>query len=99
MSLYVVTMRCPALDGLPAVHAHLGYAHDFYRVTSGSSGIASVGTWILCTNEDASWWYDRLNGFAKPDGSLLVVRLSEDDYRGYMETRFWDWFAAHAGCV
>lgn len=70
------------------IQDELNAAHSWYRY--------APTAWIICTNEQASVWSQRLRPLLIPDGNVLIARLDPDDRQGWMENEFWAWFREHA---
>lgn len=47
--------------------------------------------YILYTNSDQEKWYKRLEGLAKPEGSIFICKLDIRVSQGWMTKGFWEW--------
>jgi len=87
-TLYVVTAMLNPGVTVDAVQSSLNIAHSWYRI--------NITSWVICTNEDATTWSNRLTVFVRPHGSVFICRIDLLDRFGWMTNDFWTWLSAHA---
>jgi hypothetical protein len=63
----------------------LAPAHSWFRF--------SPTSWVICTNENAATWSERLRPYAA-NGTVLIARL-EGERQGWMPQNFWAWLREH----
>lgn len=88
--IYVVLVT-PRFDvSQNAITSVLNAAHSWYQ---------SSGWRMICTNEPATVWEQRLLPLVEPDGSMFIARLDSNmDREGWMKKRFWLWMREHGSC-
>ena len=69
------------------LQAALNPAHSWYML--------SATSWLVCTQEAAEVWVQRLTPHTQPAGAVFVSRLDIDDHYGRMTPEFWAWFRTH----
>lgn len=86
--LYLVAATFGRTNNAMAMQDMLDDAHSWYRFAPTS--------WVICSNEQASVWVQRLSDLVKPGGTLFVTRLHPKDRQGWMSGEFWSWMSEHA---
>ena len=89
--LYIVVAHPNSGGNFVVIQDVLEPACSWHRVSSTA--------WVICTDENASAWNQRLAKITQPDGSALIARLDVCDRQGWATKDFWDWLRLHAGHV
>lgn len=87
--LYLVAATLNPGVHLDEVQGLLNHGHSWFRF--------SATSWVVCTNEVALVWSNRLAPVVRPHGTVLICRLDVTDRFGWMTQEFWGWFDQHAG--
>ncbi len=51
----------------------------------------SHNTWLIATEQDTSYWYDRVREVIAPTDDILVTEIVHDTHRGWVQNVIADW--------
>jgi hypothetical protein len=87
LMLYIVSVTSFGVGSdANTFQAALQPANSWYRL--------SAMAWIICTDENAGTWSNRLR-LANANGQLFICQLNPADRHGWMVPDFWTWFDSH----
>lgn len=92
MSLYVVVLNVNPGLTVADVQSYMkgGATNSYYRIAN--------NVWIVDADEDLGerYLFGLLSHLAKPSGTLFICRINARERKGFMSSKFWEWFKKRA---